>query len=324
MQAALSLAADGLRPVIVERSGALGGKLRDWHRLFPTMTPAQEVLAEMEGRLERAGVEVMLHTEAEGIDRTGVTLAGGKRIDAAATILASGFDIFDARLKEEYGYHVYDNVYTTVDIERMLNHGHVALHDGSAPRRIAFVHCVGSRDEKVNQRHCSKVCCITGVKQAMEMREIFPEAEIYNFYMDIRMFGPGYEELYQQAQQESGINFIRGRVSEAAPTIDGRIQIKAEDTLVGRPMKMTVDMLVLIVGMKAAGGNERIAASCPGVTLAANGFVAPRDLFTGSVETGAAGVFVAGAATAPKTIGESIAEGAMAAEQVVGYLKLSK
>jgi heterodisulfide reductase subunit A len=135
------------------------------------------------------------------------------------------------------------------------------------------------------------------------------------------MFGPGYEELYQQAQQESGVNFIRGRVSEASPTIDGRIQIKAEDTLVGRPMKMTVDMLVLIVGMKAAGGNERLAASCPGVTLAPSGFVAPRDLFTGSVATGAPGVFVAGAATAPKTIGESIAEGAMAAERVVEYLK---
>ncbi|MDR2882871.1 MAG: FAD-dependent oxidoreductase, partial [Alistipes sp.] len=176
MQAALSLAANGLRPVIVERGGAVGGKLRDWHKLFPTMTPAAEVLEGMTARLARAGVEVMLNTEVETLSPEGVTLAGDKTLPADAVIIASGFDVFDARLKEEYGYHVYDNVYTTVDIERMLNHGKVALRDGSAPRRIAFVHCVGSRDEKVNQRHCSKVCCVTGVKQAMEMREWFPEA----------------------------------------------------------------------------------------------------------------------------------------------------
>jgi heterodisulfide reductase subunit A len=322
MQAALALAAEGLRPVIVERSGAVGGKLREWHRLFPTDIPASGVLEAMAGRLDSAGVEVMLHTEAEAISPEGVILAGGKALKAAAVVVASGFDIFDARLKEEYGYHVYDNVFTTIDIERMMNHGAVALHDGSKPRRIAFVHCVGSRDEKVNQKHCSKVCCITAVKQAMAMCELFPEAEIYNFYMDIRMFGPGYEELYQKAQQEANVNFIRGRVSEASPTFDGRLQIKAEDTLVGRPMKMTVDMLVLAVGMKAASGNEKLAASAPGLALAANGFFEPVDLFTGCVSTGAKGVFVAGTATAPKTLGESIAEGAMAADRVLEYLKV--
>ncbi len=325
MQAALSLAADGLTtPVIVERSGELGGKLRDWHRLFPTATPARDVLTSLTEKIAATGIETMLHTEVEAITDEGVTLAGGKTLKSAAVIVASGFDIFDARLKEEYGYHVYDNVFTTVDVERMLNHDKLTLHDGTAPRKIAFVHCVGSRDEKVNQRHCSKVCCVTAVKQAMEMREHFPGADIYNFYMDIRMFGPGYEELYQQAQQESNINFIRGRVSEASPTIDGRIQIKAEDTLVGRPIKMTIDMLVLVVGMKAASGNEKLAASCAGLQLSPSGFFAPRDLFTGGCSSGAAGVFYAGAATAPKTIGESLAEGSMAAERVTEYLKSKK
>jgi heterodisulfide reductase subunit A len=337
MQAALSLKAAGVEPVLVERSGQLGGKLRDWHHLFPSSTPAHEVLEHFENGLTKAGITPLLHTEVEGLTADGVLLAEGKTLDADAVIIASGFDVFDARLKEEYGYHLYDNVFTTVDVERMLNRGEVALHDGSAPRRIAFVHCVGSRDEKVNQRHCSKVCCITGVKQAMELKTLFPEADIYNFYMDIRMFGPGYEELSQQAQQDYNINFIRGRVSEASPTIDGRIQIKAEDTLVGRPMKMTVDMLVLIVGMKASSGNEKLAASKAGMAavsaagsgggagleLAPNGFFAPVDLFTGSVSSALPNLFYAGAATAPKTIGESIAEGAMAAERVVAYLKNS-
>lgn len=324
MQAALSLKAAGVEPVLVERSGAVGGKLRDWHQLFPSMTPAAEVMEGFTKALERARVTPLLNTEVRSLASGGVVLAGGGTLAADAVVIASGFDVFDARLKEEYGYKIYDNVLTTVDVERMLNEEaaggeKVALKDGSAPRRIAFVHCVGSRDEKVNQKHCSKVCCITGVKQAIEMRERFPEAEIYNFYMDIRMFGPGYEELYQRAQQDFGVNFIRGRVSEASPTIDGRIQIKAEDTLVGRPMKMTVDMLVLIVGMKAAAGNASLAGA-GGVARSVSGFFSPVDLFAGSVDSGAPGVFYAGAATAPKTVGESMAEGAMAAARVVEYL----
>jgi heterodisulfide reductase subunit A len=314
MQAAVSLAQAGLHPVIVERGEKLGGKLLDRHNLFPSMTPAAQVVDTLTAQVADAGVEVRTGAEVAALKPTGgVVLTGGETIDGDAVVVASGFDVFDARAKEEYGYSLYDNVFTTVDIERMMNEGQVALKDGSTPHRIAIVHCVGSRDEKVNQRHCSRVCCITAVKQAMELHTLFPDAEIYNFYMDIRMFGPGYEELYQQAQQESGVNFIRGRVSEASSTIDGRIQIKAEDTLVGRPMKMTVDMLVLAVGMKAAQGF--------GLALAPSGFIAPADLFTGAVSTDVAGVFVAGTASAPKTVGESIAEGAMAAQRVVEYLK---
>ncbi len=293
MQTALSLKERGVEPVIVERTGALGGKLRNFHLLFPSMTPAAEVLKSFTDQVASSGIEVRLNEEFSDFSTD------------APIVIASGFNVFDARLKEEYGYGIYDNVYTTVDVERMFNEGKVGLKDGSVPRRIAFVHCVGSRDEKVDQRHCSKVCCITGVKQAMELASLWPDAEIFNFYMDIRMFGPGYEELYQQAQQEAGINFIRGRVSEASPTIDGRIQIKAEDTLIGRPMKMTVDMLVLIVGMRGTDGGK---------------FYRPRDLFGGSVLSDRPNVFYAGAATAPKTVGESIAEGVMAAEKVVQYL----
>ncbi len=320
MQAALSLKTAGIDPVIIERSGALGGKLREWHHLFPTSTPAREVLEKFEKDLQAAGIEPVFHTEVEGISDTGVLLQEGKTMDADAVIVASGFDVFDARLKEEYGYKIYDNVFTTVDIERMLNEGQVALQDGTKPRRIAFLHCVGSRDEKVNQKHCSKVCCITGVKQAMELKTIFPDADIYNFYMDIRMFGPGYEELYQQAQQDYNINFIRGRVSEASATIDGKIQIKAEDTLVGRPMKMTVDMLVLIVGMKSGASNENFART-KGVNLAQSGFISPADPFIGNVSSGRPNLFYAGTVTAPKTVGESINEGALAAERAVEYLK---
>ena len=317
MQAAATLRGQGLTPMIIEKSTSLGGKLCDWHCLFPSFTPAREVLDALKAELE--GVELMTGSEVEHVDAEGVRLTDGRRLDADAVVVASGFDVFRAEIKEEYGYGIYDNVFTTVDVERMLNEGKVAMHDGSAPSRIAFLHCVGSRDEKVNQRHCSKVCCITAVKQAIELKEMFPQAMVYNFYMDIRMFGPGYEEMYRRAQEEFNIHFVRGRISEAAETIDKRIQVKAEDTLIGRPLKMTVDMLVLVVGM-VAGASNRPFASNSAIGLAESGFVAPRDSFTANVCSAADNIFYAGAVTAPKNIGESINEGTAAALRAVRYL----
>lgn len=163
------------------KEAELGGKLRGWHVLFPSFTPASEILTELRRRIAERGIEVMTRTEARGFSREGVQLPDGRMLACDSVVVCSGFTLFDASIKEEYGYGIYDNVFTTVDIERMLNEGRVARADGSRPKRIAFLHCVGSRDEKVCQQHCSKVCCITGVKQAMEMRQMFPEADVFNF-----------------------------------------------------------------------------------------------------------------------------------------------
>ena len=319
MQAALRLSEQGAEPLIIEKEAELGGKLRGWYVLFPSFTPASEVLSELRRRVQERGIEVMTSTEVRGFTRQSVTLADGRTLPCDSVVVASGFTLFDATVKEEYGYGIYDNVITSADLERMFAEGRVGRSDGVRPKRIAFLHCVGSRDEKVCQQHCSRVCCITGVKQAMEMKELFPEADVFNFYMDIRMFGPGYEEMYREAQQKYNIHFVRGRISEAAPTIDGRVQIKAEDTLTGRPLRMSVDMLVLLVGMRAGDTNPAYEAA--GLRRAESGFMAPRDLFLGNVRSGVEGIFYAGTVTAPKNIGETLNEGAAAAAEVLNYLK---
>ncbi len=319
MQSALSLKKRGFDVTVVEKSNRLGGKLLNWHCLFPSFTPATEVTDTLKQRIADSGVEVRLNAEVVEFDRHHVVLADGERIECDAVVLCSGFTLFDARIKEEYGYGIYDNVYTSVDIEAMLNKGRVELKNGGRPRRIAFLHCVGSRDEKVCQRHCSKVCCVTGVKQAIEMKQLFPEADVFNFYMDIRMFGPGYEEMYREAQQKYNIHFVRGRISEAAPTIDGRLQLKAEDTLTGRPLKISVDMLVLLVGMRSNDDNARFAEHS-GLKCAPSGFMAPADMFLSNVASGVGGIFYAGAVTAPKSVGEVLNDGAAVAEAVTGYL----
>lgn len=318
MQAASTLKELGFTPTIIEKSDRLGGKLNDWHKLFPSFTPASEVLDSLKKGVE--GVDVLSNTEVETICEDGVTLKDGTKIESDAVIVASGFDVFRAELKEEYGYGIYPNVYTTVDIERMLNKGYISTAQGKFPERIAFLHCVGSRDEKVNQRHCSRVCCVAGVKQAMEIKQIFPNSEVYNFYMDIRMFGPGYEEMYREAQEKYNIQFIRGKISEASQTIDGKIWVKAEDTLIGRPLQMSVDMLVLIVGMTAGESNERFAQT-KGIELADSRFIKPKDQFNGNVKSNLKNVFYAGTVTAPKNVGESINEGTAAAVEASNYLK---
>lgn len=320
MQTALELKSRGLEPVIVERDIELGGKARGWHKLFPSFTPAGDIMRPIADKIRAERIRCFCGQEVTAIAEDGVMLRSGERIPADAVVVATGFTLFDAHRKQEYGYGLYDNVITSVDLERMMNSGKVLLADGSEPRRIAILHCVGSRDEKVCQRHCSKVCCITGVKQAIELKEMFPTADVFNFYMDIRMFGPGYEELYREAQQRYNIHFVRGRISEAAETINKRIQIKAEDTLTGRPLKMTVDMLVLLVGMSANYENEALALTA-GLSLAPNGYFKANDSFLGVVRSEREGIFFAGAATAPKSLADTLAEAALTASAVDEYLK---
>ncbi len=319
MQSALTLHRMGVEPLILERGERLGGKVCGWHRLFPSFTPAGEVVEPLADAVAKAGIEVLYGAEAVRLAGREVGLSDGRTLAGDAVIVCTGYELFDARIKEEYGYGIYNNVFTSADLECMFEEGRVLTSAGRIPERAAFLHCVGSRDEKVGQHHCSRVCCITGVKQAVELKTLYPDCDVYNFYMDIRMFGPGYEELYREAQLSSGIHFVRGRISEASQTLDGRVQIKAEDTLVGRPLKMTVDMLVLLVGM-CGGRSNRDFASGGNLRLAPSGFMRPADDFAGCLHSDVPGVFYAGTVTAPRNIGETMSEASAAACRAAEYL----
>ena len=320
MQCAVELSSLGISATVIEKEHATGGKLASWHRLFPSFTPAEDVLGELRLKFAKAAnISLRCGVTATEITPRKVTLSTGDELECDAVVLATGFTLFDARIKEEYGYGIYDNVVTSADLEQMFNKGEVRLTSGEAPRRIAILHCVGSRDEKVCQRHCSKVCCVTGVKQAIELKKFFPAADVFNFYMDIRMFGPGYEEMYREAQMNYNIHFVRGRISEVSPTINNRLQIKAEDTLTGRPLKLGVDMLVLLVGMRSNDMNATLEAES-GLKCQPSGFMQPKDSFAGNVESNVEGIFYAGAVTAPKNVGESINEGTAAAMAAAEWL----
>ena len=311
----------------MEKEDNPGGKVNNWFQLFPDRRKASEVTEFLMDEINHPMIEVMtgmsiteLHKNNSSID---IITDRGQLDPADAVIMATGFDLFDARRKEEYGYGIYENVITSLDLENMFHKGNIHTSKGEEPGRIAIVHCVGSRDEKVSNYHCSKVCCVTAVKQAIEIKEHLPGTEVFCFYMDMRMFGPYYEELYRESQEKWGVNYIRGKVSEAAENIDGKLVIKAEDTLAGRPIKMEVDMLVLMVGME----NSRegiLTGQKLGLETGINRFFDVADNHYGNNKSKVDAVFYAGTCTAPMNITDTISHARAAAGEVMEYLKNKK
>ena len=324
METARQLKQLGLNPIIVEKNFALGGHVSQWNRLFPDMIPAKDVLDPYEDSLE--GVEILLGTEIASINRLqkgwSVTLSTGKNYSCKAVVFATGFRLFEAEKKEEYGYGIYDHVITNSDLENWFN---TKLDDRvpEKPQAVGFIHCVGSRDIKAGNTQCSKVCCITAIKQAIEIKEAFPNAEVYCFYMDLRLFGKKYEDFYIKAQRDYGIHFIRGRVSEVSETIDGRVQVKAEDTLAGKPVKVRLDLLVLMSGIVCNRENEGLAKAME-MPLDEDGFFRSRNNVNAITEADREGIFYAGTCTGPKTVPETIAEARSAALCVYNYVKNNK
>ncbi|MDR2888085.1 MAG: FAD-dependent oxidoreductase [Bacteroidales bacterium] len=322
MEAAAALARLGAKTVIVEEKDRTGGHVARWHQLFPDGSASGELLKPLHDALQ--GVDIRLNTTVAGAvrngNRYGLTLSDGTELDAGAVLLATGFSLFDARRKEEYGYGIYDRVITSDRLEQALTEQKGLGAAGYDPLRIGFVHCTGSRDEKVNNRHCSKICCATAVKQACELKELHPSARIYCFYMDLRMFGRGYEDMYLHAQNKYGIQFIRGRVSEVAETIEGKLAVKAEDTLAGQPLRATLDWLVLMPGMERHEHTPHMAALF-NLAIAGDGFFQTGDAYNRSTTATQPGIFLAGACTGPKTYAECIGEARAAALAIYEYIR---
>ncbi len=313
----------GYNVTIVEESDRIGGKLNRWSHLFPSRRPASEVLEHLQLNLDPNTVIITNSKITDiAVKDTSIeaSLNTGKHIDADAVLISTGFELFDAKKKEEYGYQIYENVITSADLEKIFKEGkELTTSKGKAPKRIGIIHCVGSRDEKVGNTYCSKVCCVTGVKQAIEIKEHLSSCEVFNFYMDLRMYDRHFEDLYQEAQVKHHVQFIRGRLSEAFENPDGTVMVKVEDTLLGKPMKMNLDLVVLLVGMTA--GNNSLFKKQLRLETGTDKFLVPADEHFKSVSSKQKGVFFAGACTGPKTIENTITEARAAALEIAGYLK---
>lgn len=243
-------------------------------------------------------------------------------------IVATGYDLFDPRRIPQYGYGRLANVFTSLEFERMVNAagptgGKIVLRDGiTPPKSVAIVHCVGSRDKNYNE-YCSKVCCMYSLKFAHLVHERLPDAEVYNFYIDMRTPGKGYEEFYHRLLEE-GTHFIRGRVAEVTdaarlPGEEGKLIVQAEDTLIGKQRRIPVDMVILSAGLEARHDSKDISQLFK-MGCDFSGFFVERHPKLDPVATMTEGIFIAGACQGPKDIPESVSQGAAAAARIASLI----
>ena len=317
--------------LLFEKSASVLTNLRDKAFLFPDFSPADDLVEILESKIDRDNIKLHLSTEITSVTSTdSATEAGGimdwelqdasgVRYLADAVLVTSGYTVFDAKRKEELGYGIYPGVITSIDMEKMLKEGKILNSVGDVPKKIVFLQCVGSRDEKSGNHYCSKVCCVTAVKQAIEVRKLLPEVEAYIFYMDLRMWGGGFEEMYRKSQEKYDVRYVRGRISEAASTYDGKVQIKSEDTLVGLPLKMSADLLVLMVGMEPSEGTKMLTRQCD--CADAYGFATTMNPHLRDNETAQPGLYVAGSCKRPMSLNDTLTDARSAALRIAEYLK---
>ena len=252
-------------------------------------------------------------------------------LEVGNIIIATGYDLFDARKMTQYGYGRLPNVFTSLEFERLSNsagptNGAVVLRDGvTEPKSVAIVHCVGSRDRNHNN-YCSAICCMQSLKFAHLVKE-HTEATIYDFYIDMRTAGKGYDEFYQRILEEGGI-FVRGKPAEITdvartPDEEGKLIIQVEDTLVGQQRRFPVDMVILSSGLEPRADAKELAVRF-GISCSFDGWAIEKHPKLDPVATMTEGVFVAGCVSGPKDIPASVAQGAAAAARVLGRIQMKK
>ena len=245
-------------------------------------------------------------------------------VDVGAIVVATGYDLFkweDAY--GEYGYGKYPDVITGLHYERLVNAGgptggHIQRpSDGKEPKRIAFIKCVGSRDDTKGKSYCSRACCMYTAKHAYQAKTKIEDGEAYVFYTDVRAAGKNYEEFYQRALN-AGAKYIRGRVSKIYPRGDALV-LKTEDTLLGKPIEVEVDMVVLATAMIPAQEHEILARTI-GFSDDKDGWFQEAHPKLQPVETFTAGVFLAGTCQGPKDIPDSVAQASATAAKACALL----
>ena len=244
--------------------------------------------------------------------------------DVGNIILATGYDLFDARRVSNYGYGRLPNVFTSLEFERLSNaagptNGNIVLRDGkSTPKSVGIIHCVGSRDKNFNN-YCSVICCMQGLKFAHLVHER-TGATVYNFYIDMRTAYKAYDEFYQRVLEE-GTLFVRGKVAEVTNAArnereKGKLIIQVEDTLAGKQRRIPVDMVILSSGLQPRRDSKEVGKLF-GISCSTDGWFTEKHPKLDPVATMTEGIYIAGCAQGPKDIPSSVAQGAAASARVL-------
>ncbi len=245
-------------------------------------------------------------------------------------IVATGYKVFDAKRMPQFGYGVFPNVLTSLEFERLLNAsgptgGNITFRsqdkkgnwifspDSEKPESIAIIHCIGSRDKNYN-KYCSRVCCMYSLKFAHLILDKLPEAQVYEYFIDMRSFGKGYEEFYERIKEE-GVAIIRGKTAKVEEK-NGKLQIRGEDILLSKIIENQVDMVILSVGLEPSEDTEKLCRIL-GIPQSEGGWMEEANYNTNPTGTLKGGIMIAGTSQGPKDIPDTVAQGSAAAARVI-------
>ena len=249
-------------------------------------------------------------------------------LEIGAIVVATGFQIQNTAVYGEYGYGKFPDVITGLQFERLASASGPTAgkilrpSDGKEPQNVVFIQCAGSRDPSKGVRYCSKICCMYTAKHAMLYAHKVHGGKTHIFYMDIRAAGKGYDEFTRRAIEEDEASYIRGRVSKVWQE-NGKLMVRGVDTLLGKPVTVVADMVVLATAMVPQSDAKEFAKNI-GIAYDEYGFYNEAHLKLRPVESSTAGVFLAGACQSPKDIPDSISQASATASKVLALFSKEK
>jgi len=318
MSAAISLAHQGFSVHLVEKKDVLGGKLNELHKLCPVNKQSSEVVEEFIQAV-KSNPKITLHTSSTVRNVDGfignfkVTLdqkGKEKAIDVGTVILATGAEVLEPKGKYCYGED--PNVITQFELERGMKEGKL-----KKPKNVVMIQCVGAREDKEGGRnYCSRICCATAVKNALEIKELYPDSEVTVLYRDMQTYGKDFEEYYQKAREQF-VQFIRFDAENPPEVIiksKGEYSVRVEDILINDTVDLDADLIVLSTPLVQTEEAKELSKMLK-VPLGADGFFLEAHVKLRPVDFATEGIFVCGTAHSPKTISESIAQAYAAASR---------
>lgn len=342
MTAALELADAGNSVHLVEKGNHLGGNLARVDLTAPYLYSARDLLTERITRI-MDNKKVNVYLESKVTELTGfignfkATIQsldwkpdkGNKPVgvEIGNVVVCTGYKEFDASRIVHYGYGKLPNVITSFDLERMIRAGRIETREGKIPRYVAIIHCVGSRSQEFHT-YCSRVCCMTALKYAHEIKSANPECYISDIYIDMHAFGKGHEDFYRQSSEAKTLFLMyekddRPVIHKASPKDDCEMLIEVNEKLSGELIEIPADLVILMVGMEAREDSHEIARIV-NISQDKDGWFIESHPKLEPVATTTDGIFIAGTCVAPKDIPDTVAQARAAAARILARIAKGK
>ena len=336
LTAALELAGAEQRVYLVEQKAQLGGNVARVDLTAPYLDSARDILKDRIARVTRhPKIEVLLESQLVSLKgfvgnfRPKVKTGEGEllELEVGSVIVCTGYKEFDARRAKQYGYGLLPDVITSFELEAMLRRGKIETKAGKRPRYVSLIHCVGSRSEEFHP-YCSRVCCMTALKYAQEIKSALPDAYVADLYIDMHAFGKGCEDFYRKSAEVKTmfLMYQKNRAPEikrAGPGDDCGMLISLKEQLSGEEIEMPADLVVLMVGMEPREDSDQVA-HLVNISRDKDGWFIESHPKLDPVATTTDGVFIAGACQSPKGIPGSVAQARAAAARILGRISLGE